>query len=137
MRVHQILFLFGQLYSPFFAAVTAEFRQRTVNIVTTGVINLEFTQSLTNAGPALETGIRRLNRLYPDVSWRSVYLFDSIKGTQCPAVAEAVQYWLSEWYYIKRNDTDVTVFIFPGKLRVCKKNHEKMKLSENITTAIA
>ena len=89
---------------------------RRVIIVTPGFFNPNLTLSLSRLAPAIDTGIERLNALYPRFNWSSVYLQDPsfIDGTP---VQDNLAFWLSRWYYTEIQETDIPVVV--GEKEYC------------------
>ena len=98
-----------------FTGVSCQTRtRRTVYIVSPGIMTFSTPAALNYIGPAIETGVQRLNDLNPQLTWRSVYLVNPSVMT-CAALAEDVQDRLSRWYYTVRNASDITVIVTGGK----------------------
>ena len=86
---------------------------RMVNIITPGFFDWNVPVSLSNIGPAFDTGISALRRRYSDFNWSHEFLLSEL-FRDCSRLTDNVQFVLSRWYYTQRNKDALSVIVTPG-----------------------
>jgi hypothetical protein len=84
-----------------------------LNIIIPGYIGFKSMASMSNVGPAVDTGISRLSTIYPFLNITKTYLLENTND--CDTMKSGVQNQLAKWYYRNYRESDVDVIITTGK----------------------
>jgi hypothetical protein len=85
-----------------------------LNIVIPGYIGFKSLASMSNNGPAVDTGVSQLKIAHPFLNITKTYLLENT--TDCNILKSGVQNQLAKWYYQNHRESDVDVIITTGKL---------------------
>jgi hypothetical protein len=84
-----------------------------VSVVSPGFMGFSSPASLSNVGPAIDTGLRRIQEMQSDVNWTSTFVYDR-SISDCSGLMENIQNLLSRWYHKERDATKAFVILTSG-----------------------
>ena len=87
-----------------------------VDIISPGFFDWTVPVTLSNTGPAFDTGMDILRTKYPDYNWTHEFLLDKLIG-ECTGLTDNIQYVLSRWFYTVRRKDVLSVIVTPGKCK--------------------
>ena len=93
-----------------------------VNIVTIGNIYPNVPGAIPYTGPAIETGIQHIQSTYGEFfHFTHTYLFDR-RMSNCVEFATNSDHVAGQWYYSRRDASDLVIFLFAGTIHPLTKN---------------